>query len=693
MHYLCAHLVFLYRFDFFYTLIAYIQSRGRARRKDSKYILLAERGNASQYGMVDEFRGLEADMKTYCQTMPEERNVANKFSIGMHVDYDSDDEPDSDDEDYMGSAIYIAETGATLTKQNAIPLIHRYCSSLPSDSFCVLKPIFETTNTGQGYICKLTLPSNAAIQELESPVARTKDHARALVALNACSQLLTLKAFDNHLMPRNIRKEILGEMAPQYDENGMIIGSRRRHGLYEKRTPKIWNRIVEEEEEEEVGIEDNADLLKAQVQTVVEGTSVVEPRPELNGDTEDNTDSPEIREENVKLVEEVVKSIKEEIIPSQDNVKSSEEAETLTEKTKELQLEYEENGQIMLNLDLVKEYKEEEDVNSVADEADDDADEELEEGPFTCWFTIIEVKLPDRKFEDVPYRRLCLISKRPLPNLPEIKMFHQSVPFMVKMRNLSTEVIFGREQMLRLSDYVMKLMLALINKEFHCPINDIPYYIVPLIKNCEDIEYEKLSGAELEDLVDWQEVDKIIESKNEPFILEESSDPTDTIIIDSSDNSRRYFVTNVRNDMSPNSCVPEGVKIREAGYATFADYYREKGFADITDYNQPLLQVKRLKKVMNFLYPGHIVPAQLKGPLSTWTLPQFCQRFFMSASVYQATMMIPSIMTRVDSLLLCREAKDRYDLPIDDANFLEAYTAPSASMEMNYERLETLGGK
>lgn len=662
-------LSFTHRFDFFYTLIAYIQSRGRARRKDSKYILLAERGNASQYGMIDEFRSLEADMKIYCQTMPEERNVANKFSVGLDVDYDSDDEPDSEDEDYMGSAVYIAETGATLTKQNAIPLIHRYCSSLPSDSFCVLKPIFETINTGEGYICKLTLPSNAAIQELESPVTRTKDYARALVALQACSQLLTLKAFDYHLMPRNIRKEILGEMAPQYDENGMIIGSRRRHGLYEKRTPNLWNRVVEEEEEEEVGIEDNADLLKAQVQSAVEEVSIAE-IPE-SGAMDVNIDT--------KMEEIIIDFPK----PSEPETAENSKAEP----------EYDGNGQKMLNLDLVEEIKDEKDVNSVAEEEGYEAEEELEEGPFTYWFTIIEVKLPECKFEDVPYRQLCLISKKPFPDLPELKMFHQSAPFMVKMRNISTEVIFDRERIQLLSDYVIKLMLALINKEFHCPINDIPYYIVPLVKNCEDLQYESLSGSELQDLIDWEEVNSIIEFKNVPFVLEEANDPTDTIIIDSSDNFRRYFVTKVRYDMSPVSAIPEGVKIREAGYPTFGDFYKEKGFADIFDLNQPLLEVKRLKKVMNFLYPGHIVPAQLKGPLSTWTLPQFCQKFFMSASVYQATMMIPSIMTRVDSLLLCREAKVRYDLPIDDANFLEAYTAPSASMEMNYERLETLGGK
>ncbi|CAO3657285.1 unnamed protein product [Mucor hiemalis] len=686
---------FVIRFDFFYTLIAYIQSRGRARRADSKYILLVEENNASHAGKIDEFRDLECEMKNFCRLLPEDRNVANKFAISQSINYNFDEDSDSDDEDYLGSAIFIPETGASLTKQNAIPLIHRYCSSLPSDSFCVLKPIFEISSTGEGYVCKLTLPSNAAIQEVESAVCRTKDHARALVALQACSQLLNLKAFDNHLMPKNIRKEILGEMAPQYDENGFIIGSRRRHGLYEKRIPQFWNNVVEEDNEE-IGVEDNADLLRANAHNTVaevstedgENTELTAPESIelINTITENDAEM-----EQVVVTEQEISGPDEEVMLDRENNSTS----PMDKKV----LEYEMDGMKMLDLDAELTPEELKEQEPDFDEADDalpietmeGIGEELGEGPFSCWFTIIEVKLKDNKFEEIPYRPLCLISKKPFPDLPELKLFHHSVPFMVNMRAIGTEIVFEREVIQTLSDYMLRLMLALINKEFNCPINDIPYYIVPLMKSTESTSFETLSSEELKQLVDWKEIDSIIEQKMTPYVLDEIEDPEDTVVIDQTDNNRRYFVTKLRTDMSPSSAIPQNVKIRESGYASFIEYYKAKEFRPLEDENQPMLEVKRLKKVMNFLYPGHIVPAQIKGPLSTWTVPEFCQKFFMSASVYQATMMVPSIMTRVDSILLCREAKIRHDLPIDDANFLEAYTCPSASMEMNYERLETLG--
>lgn len=703
---------FVIRFDFFYTLIAYIQSRGRARKADSRYILLVEENNASHAGKIDEFRDLEQEMKDFCRLLPEERNVANKFSVSQTISYDSDDDDDSDDEDYLGSAIFIPETGASLTKQNAVPLIHRYCSSLPSDSFCVLKPIFEITATGEGYVCKLTLPSNAAIQEVESPVCRTKDHAKALAALQACAQLLNLKAFDNHLMPKNIRKEILGEMAPQYDENGFIIGSRRRHGLYEKRTPQFWNNVVEEDEQE-IGVEDNADLLRANAQNnslatggvqIDEGTTTTTAMEGVIQENRLNDESTGVNETTVQMNGE---SMDLSTVVNGDTTEIEQVQELLDTKPKSTSptikkdLEYVQDGKKMLDLDAELTPEELKEQEPDFDEADDPLPLEdmegtgdvLAEGPFSCYFTIIEVKLPDNKFEDIPYRPLCLISKKPFPDLPELKLFHKSVPFMVKMRAIATEVVFERPIIQILCDYMLKLMLALINKEFNCPVNDIPYYIVPLLKGTESKPFEALSSEELKLLIDWGEIESIKEQKLIPYVFDEIEDPTDTIVVDQTDNSRRYFVTKVRHDMSPSSAVPDNVKVRESGYATFADYYKAKEFRPLQDENQPMLEIKRIKKVMNFLYPGNIVPAKLKGALSGWTVPEYCNKFFMSASVYQATMMIPSIMTRVDSLLLCRESKARYDLPIDDANFLEAYTCPSASMEMNYERLETLGGK
>jgi hypothetical protein len=665
-----------FRFDFFHTLIAYIQSRGRARKPGSKYILLMEGSNGTQSGMLREFRDLEKQMKEFCQELPSERNVASKFAIGDD-EYFSDD---SDDEDYLEGSYFIPETGATITKQNAVPLIHRYCSSLPSDSFCVLKPIYEITTTGEGFKCLLHLPSNAALTEFESQVTRSKDHAKALVSLQACKELRRVGVLDNHLIPFNYKQELLGEMSAQHDENGLVIGSKRRHGMYEKRTPKLWDRPREMEDlEEEIGVEVDEDLLRAVAHKQDDET---DEEPSLNHATEllkQITRFTPLEELKAKEKEVQEKEEKEKKEKEQGSIAEA-AGENATEEPKVELTELEKLNMVSLDDEEAKEVEKEE-------------EEELGEGPFAHWMTVLEVMMKDNEFNGLPYRRICIMSKKPVPEIPQLKLFYKSEPFHVNVRPLSVEFSFDRERTLHLSDYMSKLMKSLLNKDFHCPVVDVPYYILPLVSGCENVRYEDLSVEEVEELIDWEEISNIVEFKSEPFVLDGNSKPKDKIVLDYTSNRRQFMIEDIRYDMNPNSPVPKETPCRESEYSCFQAYYEEKQKMVPTDLNQPMIYARQIRKTLNFLYPGEIGIGKIKGNLHSWVVPEFCYTYYMSASVFLGMLMVPSIMTRIDSFLLIKEAQVRYDLHMEDNSMLEAYTCPGASMEMNYERLETLGGK
>lgn len=191
-----------------------------------------------------------------------ERNLANYLNEGL------DEEDDDDDEDDFAERLYLVpSTSATITMHYAVPLIHLYCGSLPSDSFCTLKPVFDIFPAGDGFTCTLRLPSNAAVCEVTSEVARTKAKAKRLAARDLAIQLHKCGALDDHLRPKSSRRQILGEMAPLLDDNGQIIGSRRRRHIYERRTPRFWEKKLDEEEEEMAGLtaEDDKDLMFAHV--------------------------------------------------------------------------------------------------------------------------------------------------------------------------------------------------------------------------------------------------------------------------------------------------------------------------------------------------------------------------------------------------------------------------------------------
>ncbi|KAI8994876.1 hypothetical protein BDB01DRAFT_714743, partial [Pilobolus umbonatus] len=641
------------RFDFFHTLIAYIQSRGRARKKDSRYFVMVEDNNGSEVNRISSFQSLEKEMKEFCQTLPHERNIANKYLLDNG--YDIDEEIDSlDEQSLMEGSFRISETGATVTKQNAIPLVARYCASLPSDSFCVLKPSYEIVNVGNGYKCILRLPSNAIVHELHSSTCRSKRVAKTLVALEACDQLVKNNALDKHLMPHDYKREILGEMAPQYDENGYIIGSRRRHGLYPKRTPKFWEKEIEEEEEI-VEVEDNEDLLRAQAKSTIEtvGLNSIEEIDQMND-----------------LLEGIGKVAPNEAVQPE----SQGSANVAQSQPKEL-------------------VRTDEETESKADDEQEqiEGEEELPEGPFTCWFTVIDVQLENKQLEEIPFRNLCLVSQKSFPTLPELRLFHKGEPFMVKMRNLSSQIVYDRDHIIQLSEFTVNLLRSITNKNLMCPIVDIPYFIAPLINGCEKDDYEHMSTPALEALIDWEEITRSLQYRSKPISPEEYDQLNDSIIIDGSDNQRRYFVKRIRKDMNPMSDISGDEKLRGTECKNLIDYFALKEKFEIKIPDQPLLEIYRLKKTMNYLFCKPHTEAQIKGASHTYTLPEFCEKMSISASVFQAAIMIPSIMTRVDSLLLCHESRIRYDLPINDDLFLEAYTTPSANMEMDYERLETLG--
>ena len=252
-----------------------------------------------------------------------------------------------------------------------------------------------------------------------------------------------------------------------------MIGSRRRHGMYEKRTPKFWERETEEDEEEEiVDVEDNPDLLQAQVNsTTVRITDQV-----YNSDGSAKREDGNAKDLTVIKPEPTLTVTEEVSVPVVQNGSLD---QALPNGTLELNGTSNESQQNDASDQLVPNGHHE---HEVSEENREEEEEELGEGPFPCWFTILEVQLPDNKLEGIPYRRLCLISKKPFPEFPDLKLFHQSIPFMVKVRNLETEISLDRETVLHLSNYMLKLMLALINKEFECPAIDVPYYVVPLVR-------------------------------------------------------------------------------------------------------------------------------------------------------------------------------------------------------------------
>ena len=68
------------RFDLYTTLIQYIQSRGRARHVNSRYIHMYEDRNQEHLQIIREVLRNEAILKKFCEALPADRILEVKAS-------------------------------------------------------------------------------------------------------------------------------------------------------------------------------------------------------------------------------------------------------------------------------------------------------------------------------------------------------------------------------------------------------------------------------------------------------------------------------------------------------------------------------------------------------------------------------------------------------------------------------------
>ncbi|CAG8741190.1 35674_t:CDS:2 [Gigaspora margarita] len=503
------------RFDFFNTLRAYIQSRGRARRKDSKYIVMVENNNLKEYGLLREMKQAEKDMKDWCQMLPEDR--------------------------------------ALLSYESAISLIYYYCSKLPGDNFCILRPDFKIEReNGGGFTCRLSLPNNAPIRLVSSEVSTSRSNAKKAAAFKACLQLYEKKALNDHLLPEIEWIEEDHEM--KKDEYGLVEGARKSKREYELKTPDLWN--IEEEE-----------------------------------------------------------------------------------------------------------------MSSIPDK---------------IYVTILKLELEDEKYDGQYYRTMCLLTRKQFPDVSPITLYFHGVAKVMNVIPHSIPISIESEKLEIIFKFTLRIFTSITNKEFECEFEKFTYLVAPLVRNAPINE-------NFFDYFDWEGMKKAVTEKQLPIDLDNISDLEDAVIIDYSDNLRRYFVQTICYDLNPLSPIPDGMTIREAGCQNFAEFYKRHFDLELQIPDQPLLRVRKISKVMNFLQP---VPGSLpvmKGRTATYVVPEFCKQYPIRASVFRSALMLPAIFKRLDSQLLALELRSRFDIPMRDDLLLEAITTPSANMEMNYERLETLG--
>ncbi|XP_051136464.1 endoribonuclease Dicer homolog 1 isoform X2 [Andrographis paniculata] len=218
------------RFDLAKTVLAYIQSRGRARKPGSDYILMVERGNLSHLAFLKNARNSEETLRKEAVERTDISHLKDTCNVNSG-------------EPVAGTMYQVESTGAVVSLNSAVGLIHFYCSQLPSDRYSILHPEFimerhEKLGSATEYSCKLQLPCNAPFEKLEGPPCRSMRLAQQAVCLAACKKLHEMGAFTDMLLPD---KGTGGESdkVEENDDGDPLPGTARHREFYPEGVAQI----------------------------------------------------------------------------------------------------------------------------------------------------------------------------------------------------------------------------------------------------------------------------------------------------------------------------------------------------------------------------------------------------------------------------------------------------------------------
>ncbi|KAK8945029.1 hypothetical protein KSP39_PZI007693 [Platanthera zijinensis] len=639
------------RFDLAKTVLAYIQSRGRARKPGSDYILMLERGNLSHETFLRNARNSEETLRKEAL----ERTDISRLKGNPRL---------TSVEAVPESIYQVESTGAVVSLNSAVGLIHFYCSQLPSDRYSLLRPefIMKKHRRSDGlveYSCKLQLPCNAAFEKLEGSLCSSMRLAQQAVCLAACKKLHEMGAFTDMLLPDKGAGEE-GEKIEQIDECDSLPGTSRHREFYPEGVAEIlqgeW--IL-------YGKEGCQNLAEFQLYMYAVKSSSV-------GNSKDPFLS-QVSDFAILFGNELDAEV---LSMSMDLFV----ARTMITKAS---LIY--RGPVKITgsqLLLLKSFH----VRLMSIVLDVDVD------PSTTPWDISKAYLFVPVIAEIHFDAIKVIDWNQIEGIVNSNAWQN--PF----QRARPDVYLGTNERTLGGDrreygYGKLRHRMAFGQKVH-PTYGIRGAVAQfdIVKAAGLVPFQPA----VEFLDDgYQFTDKL-------YMADRSIDVNDLVgkIVTAAHSGKRFFVDSVHSDMNAENSFPrkEGY-LGPLEYGSYADYYRQKYGVDLMYKKQPLIRARGVSYCKNLLSPRfeHTDALEVESIESldktyyVFLPPELCLIHPLPGNLVRGAQRLPSIMKRVESMLLAIQLKKKINYPIPSSKVLEALTAASCQETVCYERAELLG--
>jgi endoribonuclease Dicer len=215
------------RFDLFKTTIQYMQSRGRARMKDSIYAMLVEKGNTDQRGEIDHAVASEQYVKEFCAAMPADRMLdTTEARMKRLVDK------------YAGKLVFKTNSGTRCSLNESLVILDRYASSLRYKGAITTAVHYELDCKDAKFRYTVRLPDGAEslhMEKIRGEWMPNKSLAKRSAAWYCCYQLRKHNCLDEYLDSIHVRT--------QHKNNNAKWAVDNKKEKYEtKLKPDFWRR-------------------------------------------------------------------------------------------------------------------------------------------------------------------------------------------------------------------------------------------------------------------------------------------------------------------------------------------------------------------------------------------------------------------------------------------------------------------
>ncbi|KAI0396321.1 hypothetical protein F5Y17DRAFT_456050 [Xylariaceae sp. FL0594] len=212
------------RFDLYKTVIQYIQSRGRARRADSKFYQMIESGNHAHRRMTEEVQEHETRLREYYSSLPEDRLITGcDYDIDYHLSRE------------RGLQVYkVPSTGALLTYKSSIAVLANFVSTLPHPPDVCLTADYIIHSVGAEFESEVLLPDSSPIRSAIGRRATSKQIAKCSAAFEMCKKLRVQGHLDDHL------RSTFSERLPKMRNARLAISSKKQTAYPMKLKPSLW---------------------------------------------------------------------------------------------------------------------------------------------------------------------------------------------------------------------------------------------------------------------------------------------------------------------------------------------------------------------------------------------------------------------------------------------------------------------